>query len=35
MKDNVTQDDVGLKTAAQLGRHVAEVALKLLASRGS
>lgn len=28
--DSITQDDLGLKTAAQLGKHVAEAALKLL-----
>jgi len=27
--DSITQDDLGLKTAAQLGKHVAEAALKL------
>lgn len=27
--DSIAQDDLGLKTAAQLGKHVAEVALKL------
>jgi multimeric flavodoxin WrbA len=27
--DSLTQDDLGLKTAAQLGKHVAEAALKL------
>ncbi len=28
--DTVAQDELGLKTAAQLGKHVAEVALKLM-----
>ena len=27
--DSITQDDLGLKTAAQLGKHVAEAALRL------
>lgn len=29
--DSITQDDLGLKTAAQLGKHVGEVAVKLAA----
>jgi multimeric flavodoxin WrbA len=27
--DSITQDELGLKTAAQLGKHVADAALKL------
>lgn len=30
--DSVAQDELGLKTAAQLGKHVAEVAMKLARS---
>ena len=33
VKDSIAQDDLGLKTAAQLGKHVGEVAIKL--SKGS
>jgi len=32
-KDSIAQDDLGLKTAAQLGKHVGEAAIKL--SKGS
>ncbi|MCP5523583.1 MAG: hypothetical protein H7A46_18755 [Verrucomicrobiales bacterium] len=31
--DSVTGDELGLKTAAQLGKHVAEVAQRLAAAR--
>jgi len=30
--DSIAQDELGLKTAAQLGKHVAEVALKVVSN---